>query len=183
MIYSGKFKVTSPFGNRTLNGTREYHSGIDVVGINDKYVCAVVSGIVVVSAIITDKSNKTWEWGNYVRVDGDDGRKYYYCHMSKRLVKVGQRVSVGDHLGIEGNTGYSFGSHCHFEVRDAAGHSIDPAPFLGIPNAVGTYTVQKQPDYASLVCQKCGLETQTKAYLNNYKYASDLWRKLWEAMS
>ena len=32
MIYSGKFKVTSPFGRRVLNGKVEDHKGIDVVG-------------------------------------------------------------------------------------------------------------------------------------------------------
>ena len=32
MIYSGKFKVTSIFGNRTLNGKTAMHKGIDVVG-------------------------------------------------------------------------------------------------------------------------------------------------------
>ena len=133
MIYSGKFKVTSPFGQRTLNGKPDDHKGIDVVGITDKHVCAVVGGRVVTSKIVTDKSNRTWEWGNFVCILGDDGRMYYYCHLSKRLVSVGRRVEAGQHFGIEGNTGYSFGSHCHFEVREN-GVSIDPAPFLGIPN-------------------------------------------------
>ena len=77
MIYSGKFKVTSPFGRRTLNGKPDDHRGIDVVGLTDKHVCAVAGGRVVSSTIITNKSDRTWEWGNYVRVDGDDGRRYY----------------------------------------------------------------------------------------------------------
>lgn len=176
MIYSGKFKVTSPFGPRVLNGVSENHKGIDVVGLTDKHICAVVSGVVAVSTIITDKSNKTWEWGNYVRVDGDDGRKYYYCHMSSRLVSAGKRVKVGDHLGIEGNTGYSFGSHCHFEVRDAAGNSINPAPFLGIANAVGTYGT----DYRAEVQKKYEFSDGTMKYLDGYQYAADLYRKLAE---
>ena len=46
MIYNGKFKVTSPFGWRMLNGVRDNHKGIDVVGITDKHICAVVSGTV-----------------------------------------------------------------------------------------------------------------------------------------
>ena len=49
MIYSGKFKVTSPFGMRTLNGKPDDHRGIDVVGLTDKHVCAVVGGRVVSS--------------------------------------------------------------------------------------------------------------------------------------
>lgn len=174
MIYSGKFRVTSPFGWRTLNGVREDHRGIDVVGITDKYICAVVPGVVAVSTIITDKSDLTWQWGNYVRVDGDDGRKYYYCHMRKRLVSVGRRVKAGDHLGIEGNTGYSFGSHCHFEVRDRTGISLDPSQVLRIPNAPGTYG----SDYRADVMRIFGLSANTMAYLDRYPYAADLYRKL-----
>lgn len=177
MIYSGKFKVTSPFGRRTLNGKPDDHKGIDVVGIADKHVCAVTSGRVAVSTIITDKSDRTWEWGNYVRVDGDDGRRYYYCHLSKRLVSAGRRVEAGEHLGIEGNTGYSFGSHCHFEVRDGSGNSVNPAPFLGIPNACGTYGT----DWRAEVQKRFGLSAGTMVYLDKYKYAADLYMKLGKA--
>jgi len=173
MIYSGKFKVTSPFGWRTLNGAADDHKGIDVVGITDKHICAVVGGRVVSSKIVTDKSNRTWEWGNFVCILGDDGRMYYYCHMNKRLVSVGRRVEAGQHIGIEGNTGYSFGSHCHFEVREN-GVSIDPAPFLGIPNKAGTYGT----DWRAKVQKKFGLSKDTMAYLDKYKYAADLYRKL-----
>ena len=173
MIYNGKFKVTSPFGMRVLNGEREDHRGIDVVGLGDKHICAVVGGTVVSSTIITDRSNLTWQWGNYVCVLGEDGRRYYYCHMERRLVSVGQRVNAGDHLGIEGNTGYSFGTHCHFEVREN-GVSIDPAPFLGIPNMVGTYGT----DWRAEVQRKFGFSDGTMKYLDGYKYAADLYRKL-----
>lgn len=38
-------------------------------------------------------------------------------------------------------------------------------------------------DYASLVCKKCGFTDETRAYMDNYTYASDLWRKLWMAMN
>ena len=36
MIYSGRFSVTSPYGQRWLNGASENHKGIDVVGIEEK---------------------------------------------------------------------------------------------------------------------------------------------------
>ena len=173
MIYSGKFKVTSPFGWRTLNGSREDHKGIDVVGLTDKYVRAVVGGRVVSSTIVTNKNDLTWQWGHYICVLGEDGRRYYYCHLSTRLVFVGARVKAGDHLGIEGNTGYSFGSHCHFEVRED-GVSIDPAPFLGIQNVCGTYGT----DWRAEVQEKFGFSEGTMKYLDGYKYAADLYRKL-----
>lgn len=143
MIYSGKTRVTSPFGWRTMNGVREHHSGIDVVGTESKEIRAVCGGEVIASTIVTDKANRTWEWGNYVCVKGTDGMYYYYCHMSERRVLWGQAVSAGDVIGVEGQTGYSFGSHCHFEVRDARGVSVDPSPYLGVPNAVGIYDVGK----------------------------------------
>lgn len=38
------------------------------------------------------------------------------------------------------------------------------------------------PDYASLVCAKAGLETQTRDFINTYKWANFLWEKLWKAM-
>ena len=40
----------------------------------------------------------------------------------------------------------------------------------------------RTPEYADLVCEKCGLEAQTRDYIDRYTYAKDLWRKLWEAM-
>lgn len=177
MIYNGKYKVTSPFGWRVLNGQSENHKGIDVVGLADKHVCAVRSGVVGASMIITDKSNRTWEWGNYVRIDGDDGMKYYYCHLDKRLVFPGQRVNRGDHIGIEGNTGYSFGYHCHFEVRNLSGWSVDPAPYLGIPNAVGIYG----DDWRAVVQKRFGFDDDTMEFLDRHPFTKDLYLKLGSA--
>lgn len=135
---SGTVRVSSPFGERWLNGAKVWHNGIDLVGSN-KNIVAAVSGVVKTSTMLDKRYDKTltWQWGNYVRIDGDDGLTYFYCHMAKRLVSVGQRVHEGEVIGIEGNTGYSFGTHCHFEVR-RNGESINPAELLGIKNTVGT---------------------------------------------
>ena len=136
-------KLTSGYGNRVLNGKANFHAGYDLVGIGSRTVVAAVGGTVVVSRIITDKSNRTWEWGNYVCVRGDDGRQYYYCHLASRTVEKGTRVKVGDKLGVMGNTGYSFGAHLHFEVREKDGRTtVNPEAVLGIPNREGVYTAE-----------------------------------------
>lgn len=138
---SGKVTLTSHFGWRTLNGQRDYHKGVDLSG-TDKTLVAPCDGVIGSSTIITDTSNLTWQWGNYIRIDTSDGLKIFMCHMAQRKVKVGQKVKVGDVVGIEGNTGYSFGSHCHFEVRKNS-VSVDPTPYLGIPNEWGQYDIIK----------------------------------------
>lgn len=140
---SGKVTLTSHFGWRTLNGQRDYHKGVDLSG-TDKTLVAPCDGVIGSSTIITDKSNITWQWGNYIRIDTADGLKIFMCHMAARKVKVGQKVKAGDVVGIEGNTGYSFGSHCHFEVRKN-GESVDPTPYLGIPNEWGQYDIKAAP--------------------------------------
>ena len=189
--YKGDVRVSSPFGWRTMNGERVYHKGIDLVG-TEKTVRAVVGGVVGQSILITDPKNRTSEWGNYVRVDGEDGRLYYYCHLSKRLVDRGAKVAVGDAIGIEGSTGKSTGSHLHFEVREN-GKSIDPTTIIGIRNAVGTvqaaktevrtnYTVNglticRADDFSIEYCDRKKKNIPEDRYINggffgNYKSAS-----------
>lgn len=138
-----KVRLTSPFGDRVLNGVKQNHTGYDLVGVGSYDVCAVAGGKVVHSRIITDKTNPTWQWGNYVCIKGNGGLYYYYCHMASRAVKAGQTVKAGDKLGVMGNTGYSFGAHLHFEVRSADGKTkINPETILKIPNKTGIYTAK-----------------------------------------
>ena len=134
-------KVTSRYGTRTLNGKTENHGGYDMVGIGSTDIVAVEGGTVVQSRIVTDKSNLTWQWGNYVCIKTASGQYHYYCHMASRAVSQGQTVRMGDKLGVMGNTGYSFGAHLHFEVRQSDGKTkVSPETVLGIANVVGTYT-------------------------------------------
>ena len=142
---SGKVTLTSRFGWRTLNGMRDYHKGVDLCG-TDKTLVAPCDGVIGTSAMLDKATDKTltWQWGNFVRIDTPDGLQIFMCHMSQRKVKQGDRVKAGDIIGVEGNTGYSFGSHCHFEIRKN-GKSIDPTPYLGIPNAWGIHDAVNTP--------------------------------------
>lgn len=141
--FDGAVRFTSPYGTRVdpVTGTEgAWHGGIDLVG-DDGKIRAAVGGIVAVSQQITDKSNRTWEWGNYVCVFGDDGRYIYYCHMAARAVEAGERVTAGQLLGYMGRTGLATGVHLHFEVRTAKNAQINAAEYLGIPNEAGEVTV------------------------------------------
>lgn len=131
-LYEGDYKITSPFGPRNLNGDKRFHKGIDCVGLSSKNVLAICDATVVSSQIILDKANVTWEWGNYIKLDDGYGYFPHYCHLSKRQVTKGDKIKAGQLIGIEGQTGYSFGSHLHFEVRNAQGVSIDPHEYFEI---------------------------------------------------
>ena len=131
-IFAGSYKVT--------RGYSSSHGGMDIVGISSQNILSPVNGVVKSSTMIPKSSGDlTWEWGNYVRVDDADGMRYFFCHMDSRAVKVGDKVQIGSKLGVMGNTGKSFGAHCHFEVRTKSNVRTNPADFLDIPNRKGTY--------------------------------------------
>lgn len=113
------------------------HFGLDIVGDDNKTVRAVCAGKVIRSTIVTDHTNPTWEWGNYVRVDGADGKRYYYCHLASRAVKAGQYVAEGNVVGVMGNTGKSYGAHLHLQIRDIEGREVNVADVLGVANKTG----------------------------------------------
>lgn len=137
LIFEGRNRVTSGY----KLPDRPSHKGLDIVGDDSRDVRTPVAGFVKSSTMITNKSDPTWEWGNYVRVDDANGNRLFFCHMASRSVKVGDYVKPGDKLGVMGNTGYSFGAHTHFEVRKPDGRTnLNPAEYLGIKNAKGTYT-------------------------------------------
>ena len=172
----GDVRLTSPYGKRTLNGAEEFHSGVDLVGCVTDQVVAAAPGRVAVSAMVTDRSNRSWEWGNYVRVDGDDGRRYYYCHLASRAVTVGQRVRAGDHIGRMGETGRCFGRHLHFEVRGADQKPLNAAYLLGVTNRAG---IIAQEDYRGEVIARAGLGEEIAQYIDRYPFGAAAWRKLY----
>lgn len=107
-----------------------------------------IKGRVTRARIVTDHSDRTWEWGYYVCVQLDADQTpdavnfMYFCHCSRLLVDVGDRVISGQQLAIMGETGNAEGTHphCHFEVRaTASGKGLDPTAYAAIPNKAGIY--------------------------------------------
>ncbi len=136
--YKGKFpipienfiKVTSGFGIREGSQiVSTNHHGIDLVGNKDSRILAVADGIITYSG---------WQsgYGNCVEIKhiNEDGEIFYtfYAHMQDDSLNVmeGQKITVGQVLGVQGTTGNSTGDHLHFEIRLENKTRINPAPYL-----------------------------------------------------
>lgn len=131
VLKSGKCEVSQKY-----KGAR--HNGIDLVGAGYTldYVVAHSEGVVVgVVSNINYNTSKSGRriYGNYVKIKHDNGMFTFYAHLKygSVAVKVGDRVTKGTVLGYMGNTGYSFGAHLHFEVRNVNNVQIDPTPYVG----------------------------------------------------
>ena len=134
-------------------------------------------------------------FGNYVSVQHDDGIRTIYGHLesiNKDLVK-GQRIEEGQILGVEGNTGFSTGTHLHLEARKTPYmpiNRINIAEYLGIENKRGDVVYidkeiekdVKKLKAMELVQNKTGFEDKTMRFLDSYEYSADLFIKLAKAM-
>ncbi len=137
--YKGKFKVSQQFKGSS-------HDGLDLVGIDSKEIYSTIDGTVEIAGWENPK-NKAQGFGLYIRLKKNNSSdRYYFGHLSKVKVKIGQKIKCGDLIGIEGNTGKSTGSHCHYCVRGSCLKSKirDINDISGIPNKIGTYNSSSQ---------------------------------------
>ena len=65
--------------------------------------------------------NNAWNlgMGNYVTILHSNGTVTYYGHFQYVAVKPGDKVNVGDRIGLIGQTGNATGCHVHFQVVGA----------------------------------------------------------------
>lgn len=127
--YEGKFYVSQGY-------YPSKHDGLDLVGIDSKEIHATQKGVVHFAGW-ENPANHSQGFGQYVCIKGVDGWFYYFGHLSKINVVAGQSVKITDVIGIEGSTGYSTGSHCHYEVRKGfykGAVVINVCSLSGIPN-------------------------------------------------
>ena len=68
-------------------------------------------------------------YGNLVELNHGRGIQTRYGHLSRSVVRAGQRVKRGDLIALMGSTGRSTGSHLHYEVR-IDGKAVNPIPFM-----------------------------------------------------
>jgi murein DD-endopeptidase MepM/ murein hydrolase activator NlpD len=127
--YPRNSSLTSFFGYRSdpfSSAHAEFHPGIDFKGHRGDGVKATANGTVVFAGWFGG-------YGNCVRIRHKNNFETLYGHLSKIKVKVGQKVSVGDNIGMVGSTGHSTGNHLHYEVRKN-GKPVNPVKFLTLNN-------------------------------------------------
>ncbi|HWI86631.1 MAG TPA: M23 family metallopeptidase [Sphingomonas sp.] len=115
---------TSAYGVRSdpFRGSAAMHAGIDLAAPSGTAIYATADGVV-------DRAEWSGGYGNLVEIDHGKGLQTRFGHLSRMLVRPGDRVTRGQMIALMGSTGRSTGSHLHYEVR-IDGHAVNPVPFL-----------------------------------------------------
>jgi len=103
--------INSGFGTRRSSGaTGDVHTGVDIDARAGTPVRAPARGIVAFAG---------WQngYGRTIILEHGLGVQSLYAHLSKFVVKRGQRVEQDATIGLTGNSGHSSGPHLHYEVR------------------------------------------------------------------
>ena len=109
----GKVVISSNFNpsrRHPVTGKVRPHNGTDF---------AVRVGTPVVSPAdgVVELAKYSRSAGYYIIIRHRGSYSTVYMHLSKLLVKAGQRVKIGQLIARSGNTGISTGPHLHYELR------------------------------------------------------------------
>ncbi|MBR6688645.1 MAG: permease-like cell division protein FtsX [Clostridia bacterium] len=92
------------------------HYGTDIAKSGGCNVVAAASGTVL--KVVYSNSG----YGNYILINHGkkNGKSYVtlYAHLKTINVKKGEAVAKGEKIGYMGSTGFSTGTHLHFEIRE-----------------------------------------------------------------
>jgi len=105
--------ITSHFSMHRFHPIlKEYrpHMGIDYAAPTGTPVQTIGDGRVVFAG---EKGGD----GNLVKVEHSNGYATYYMHLSRILVRNGQRVEQGERIGLVGMTGLATGPHLDFRIQ------------------------------------------------------------------
>lgn len=123
-IWPLRGRITSGFGSRKdpFDGTRKFHTGIDISVNEGTKVKAARKGTVIFSG---------WKdgYGKTVILRHEDGYITVYAHNSKTIAVTGKSVETGELIALSGQTGAVTGAHLHFEIRKYL-TVLDPMRFL-----------------------------------------------------
>ena len=105
-------RMASGYGYRIhpIYKVRRMHWGMDFSAPTGTEIFATGDGEVV------EVKKKYNGYGHHVRIRHGFGYETLYAHMSKILVRKGQRIERGEVIGLVGSTGTSVAPHLHYEV-------------------------------------------------------------------
>lgn len=118
-------RLSSGFGRRTdpILKVKKMHYGTDFSAERGTPIYATADGTISVA-------RKTYNGiGTYVKIDHGFGFETLYGHMSRYIVKSGQKVKRGEVIGYVGNTGKSTAPHLHYEVH-INGKAVNPVHYF-----------------------------------------------------
>lgn len=133
-------------------GYKSSHKAIDL-GWDSKYggpnheIFSPYDGTVTyVKSSIKSNDTSSKSYGNYIKINHGNGIVTLFAHLKygSIIVKVGDKVKCGQKLALMGNTGYSFGVHCHYEVIQN-GNKLNPLKYTYYDKSyvVGKNTLKK----------------------------------------
>ena len=108
----------SPKRFHPVQKTWKAHKGTDYAAPHGTPIMSTANGTVIQTGYTSGN-------GNFVKVQHNSTYTTQYLHMSKILVKKGQRVSQGDVIGQVGSTGLATGPHVCYRFWKN-GEQIDP---------------------------------------------------------
>lgn len=111
--FEGSYRLSSHFNPRRkhpVTGRVSPHNGTDFAMPTGTAITAPANGRV-------DRVDYHSAAGRYVVITHDNGYRTRYLHLSRALVKPGDRVVMGEKIALSGNTGRSTGPHLHYEVH------------------------------------------------------------------
>ena len=117
-------RMASGYGYRIhpIYKTRKMHAGMDFSAKTGTEIYATGDGVI--SKVRRSKRG----YGNHVKINHGFGYETLYAHMSKYIVRKGQKVKRGEVIGYVGNTGTSVAPHLHYEVHKNK-RKINPVNF------------------------------------------------------
>ena len=110
-IYPTFGRLSDAYGYRIhpITGKRTFHNGIDLSNKKGTPIYTTANGEVISVGYKT-------KLGKYIKIKHKFGFVTVYGHLSKSIVKKGDKLSKGTIIGEMGSTGKSTGSHLHYEV-------------------------------------------------------------------
>lgn len=118
------YEISSGFGYRyhPILKVLRPHTGIDISAAKGTPVHATADGVV-------SRQEPGSGYGIVIVLNHGYSYQTVYAHLSKKLVKPGEKVVRGQVIGYVGNTGLSLGAHLHYEVIKNGQH-VNPVHYF-----------------------------------------------------